>query len=64
VAKGAQHVSSDDEIFNQYRHWPIYGMQSWIANMDEWGQTGFPMVQRFFTAAADHDTLKLLESVS
>lgn len=64
VAKGAQDVSSDDEIFNQYCHWPIYGMQSWIANMDEWGQIGFPMVQRFFTAAADHDTLKLLESVS
>ena len=30
--------------------------------MDEWGQTGFPMAKRFFTAMTDFDTAKLLEA--
>ena len=63
VASGAENVIDDAAIFEHFRRWPLYGMQSWIANMDEWGQIGFPMVQRFFTAAEDLDTLGLLESV-
>jgi hypothetical protein len=36
-------------------------MQAWIANVDAWGQTGLPMVERFFTASEDLETAKLLE---
>jgi thiamine kinase-like enzyme len=60
AASGAQGVPSADEIWDSYRRWPIYGCQSWIANMDEWGQIGFPMTERFFTALEDLDTVKLL----
>ena len=60
VATGAQDVAGSDEIWDSYRHWPIYGCQAWIANMDEWGQTGYPMNERFFTALHDLDTVALL----
>ena len=30
--------------------------------MDEWGQIGYPMNERFFTALEDLDTVKLLEA--
>lgn len=59
---GAEGVLSDEDAWQQYRRWPLYGMQSWLANMDEWGQTGLPMVERFYQAAEDLDSLKLLES--
>jgi aminoglycoside phosphotransferase (APT) family kinase protein len=61
VATGAQGVLDLDGIFEQYRRWIIYGQQAWIANMDEWGQNGLPMNQRFFTAGEDLETLKALE---
>jgi hypothetical protein len=60
VANGAKNAPDADGLWSQYRLWPIYGMQSWVANVDAWGQNGLPMVQRFFTAAEDHQTLKLL----
>ena len=60
VATGAQDVASDEDIWDSYRHWPIYGCQAWLANMDEWGQTGYPMNERFFTALQDLDTVRLL----
>jgi hypothetical protein len=62
VATGAQGVEDLDGIFEQYRRWIIYGQQAWIANMDQWGQNGLPMNERFFTAGEDLETLKALES--
>jgi hypothetical protein len=61
-ASGAEGVPSEDKAWEQYRHWPIYGMQAWLANQDEWGQHGLPMVERFYQAAEDLDSLALLES--
>jgi hypothetical protein len=60
VATGAQAVIGLDEIWDQYRRWVIYGIQAWIANIDVWGQTGLPMNERFFTAAEDLETWRLL----
>jgi hypothetical protein len=60
-ATGAQGVLGQDEAFEQYRRWPVYGMQAWVANVDQWGQGGtINIVDRFFTAADDLDTIKLL----
>jgi Ecdysteroid kinase-like family len=56
LATGARDVISLDEIWENYRRWVIYGMQAWIANMDEWGQDGLPMKERFFTAGEDLGT--------
>ena len=60
LATGVSGVPSLDDIFEQYRRWVVYGMQAWIANMDEWGQPGLPMVQRFYTAAEDLGTWSAL----
>lgn len=60
LARGLAGVPSGDEIFEQYRHWVIYGMQAWVANYDQWGQKGLPMNERFFTAGEDLDTWKAL----
>lgn len=60
AATGVEGVPGFDEVFEQYRRWPIYGMQAWVANMDHWGQPGLPMVKRFFTAGEDLGTWKLL----
>ena len=62
LANGAPEVISLDEIWENYRRWVIYGMQAWIANMDEWGQPGLPMKERFFTAGEDLGAWKLLLS--
>ena len=35
-------------------------MQAWLANVDEWGQDGRIMVERFFAAAEDFETVKTL----
>jgi len=61
---GAQNVIDLEAVWGQYRLWPVYGMQSWIANVDAWGQSGLPMVERFFTAAEDLETMDLLEAVA
>jgi hypothetical protein len=60
VATGAQNVLEADEIWEQFRCWIMYGMQAWIANMDIWGQVGLPMNERFFTAAEDLGTWRLM----
>jgi hypothetical protein len=60
VATGARNVISLDEIWEQYRHWVMYGIQAWVANSDSWGQNGLPMNERFFTAAEDLGTWGLL----
>lgn len=62
VAHGVTGVPNLDAIWEAYRRWPVYGCQAWLANMDEWGQSGLPMVQRFFTALDDLDTVRLLET--
>ena len=60
AAAGAVGVLSQDAAWEQFRRWPVYGMQAWLANVDQWGQGGLHMVERFFTAAEDLDTIKLL----
>jgi hypothetical protein len=57
---GAEGVLGQDEAWEQFRRWPVYGMQAWAANMDEWGQKGQIMIERFFTAAADMGTIEVL----
>jgi hypothetical protein len=57
---GAQGVLDQDAAFEQYRRWPVYGMQAWIANVDQWGQGGLHITERFFKAAEDMDTINVL----
>jgi hypothetical protein len=61
LAMGAKNVIDLEHIWAEYRRWPVYGMQAWIANVDAWGQTGLPIVERFFAASEDLETAKLLE---
>lgn len=60
IRHGAEGVPDLDTIFEQYRRWVIYGIQAWIANLDDWGQPGFHMNERFFTAGEDLGTWKAL----
>lgn len=60
IATGAKGVPDFDEIWDQVRIWVMYGIQAWAANMDSWGQNGLPMNERFFSAAEDYGTWKLL----
>ena len=60
MATNAEGVLSQEQAWEQFRRWPVYGMQSWLANMDAWGQSGLGMVERFFTAAEDMETMHVL----
>lgn len=60
TATGAEGVLGQDEAWEQFRRWPVYGMQAWLANVDIWGQSSLPMVERFFTAAEDLETIQIL----
>ncbi len=60
ISLGAEGVLGQDAAWEQLRRWPVWGMQTWMSNMDDWGQAGQPMVERFFAAAEDFDTIKLL----
>lgn len=60
VAAGARDVAGQDAAWAHFRRWPVYGMQAWLGNVDRWGQGGLPMVERFFAAAEDLDTMCLL----
>lgn len=60
TAHGAEGVLGQDDAWEQFRRWPVYGMQAWAANMDEWGQKGMVMIERFFTAAEDMGTIEAL----
>lgn len=64
AAGGTEAVPSLDTFWDAYRRWVIYGQQAWAANMDQWGQSGIPMLERFFTAGEDLETLRLLEQHS
>ncbi|MDE1164372.1 MAG: phosphotransferase [Pseudomonas sp.] len=60
ISLGAEGVLGQDAAWEQLRRWPVWGMQTWMSNMDDWGQAGLPMVERFFAAAEDFDTIGLL----
>jgi hypothetical protein len=60
ISLGAEGVLGQDAAWEQLRRWPVWGMQTWMSNMDDWGQAGLPMVERFFAAAEDFDTVRLL----
>ena len=60
IATGAEDVPSFEEAWEQTRLFVMYGLQAWAANLDEWGQNGIPMNERFFAAAEDYGTWKLL----
>jgi hypothetical protein len=61
ISLGAEGVLNQDAAWEQLRRWPLYGMQAWLANVDEWGQqNGVEIVNRFFTAAEDFESIKLL----
>jgi hypothetical protein len=57
---GAEGVPDQDAAWEHFRRWPAYGMQSWLGNIDHWGQSGVEMVRRVWTAAEDFDTIELL----
>lgn len=60
ISTGAVGVLGQEAAWEQLRRWPIWGMQTWMSNMDDWGQDGLPMVERFFSAAEDYDSIALL----
>ncbi|MFA5496320.1 MAG: phosphotransferase [Porticoccaceae bacterium] len=60
-AHGAGGRLGFDKLWSEFQRWPMWGMVAWITNLDQWGQATLPSVERFYAAAADHDTLKLLE---
>lgn len=60
IATGARDVPDQDTAWAHFRLWPVYGMQAWLGNVDRWGQTGMHMVERFFAAAEDMETMTLL----
>ncbi len=60
IATGAQGIPSLEEAWEQTRLFVMYGLQAWAANMDSWGQNGIPMNERFFAAAEDYSTWRLL----
>jgi Ecdysteroid kinase-like family len=60
MATGARDVPGQDTAWAHFRRWPVYGMQAWLANVDQWGQGGLHMVERFFAAAEDLETVPLL----
>lgn len=63
-ARGIADVPSFDDFFVQYRRWPMWGMVSWLSNMDSWGQLGLAGVERVYAAAADLDTLRMVETAA
>lgn len=60
IATGARDVPDADTAWAHFRRWTVYGMQAWLGNVDQWGQGGMPMVERFFAAAEDLETMALL----
>ncbi len=59
-ATGVAGVPDFEEAWEQTRLFVMYGLQAWVANLDEWGQNGIPMNERFFVAAEDYGTWALL----
>lgn len=59
-AFGGKDVCSFEQAWAQCQCWPIYGMQSWLSNMDVWGQSGEDMVRRFWGAGEDYEAIQRL----
>lgn len=57
---GATGVADEDAAWEQVRHWTVYGMQAWGCNVDGWGQTTLPILERFFTASSDWGVIEEL----
>jgi hypothetical protein len=55
-------VPAFEHVWSEYRLWPVWGMVSWMANTDAWGQITLPALERFYTAAVDLDTLSYIEA--
>jgi hypothetical protein len=61
AATGAEGVPDQDTAWYHLRRWPAYAMQSWLSNINHWGQSGgLEMVRRNWAAAEDFDTVELL----
>jgi hypothetical protein len=60
MSLGAAEVPSQEAAWEQFRRWPAYGMQCWLGNVDQWGQTGVEMIRRFYAAGDEYDTVALL----
>jgi len=59
LACGVTAVADEQQIFEHYRRWVIYGLQVWLGNLDSW-QVGVHLNERFFTAAVDLGTWQAL----
>ncbi len=57
---GAEEVPSREEAWDHFVRWPVYGMQCWLGNVDQWGQSSGPMVERFVRAVEDFDSIERL----
>ena len=64
VGLGANDVADDEAIWQHYRRWAMYGLQSWMGTKDHWGQDNHAMIERFSVATEDLETLTLLEAQS
>ncbi len=61
MATGAIGVPDRGEAWQQFMRWPAYGTQTWLGNINQWGQrNGVEMVKRQFAASDDYDTVDLL----
>lgn len=60
IDTGATDVIEMDAIWQQHCRWIMYGIQAWVAALDRWGHTRLPINERFFVAAEDLGTWKLL----
>lgn len=60
VRGGATDVPNPDDAWDHFVRWPVYGMQCWLGNVDQWGQSSGPMVERFARAVEDYDSIDRL----
>lgn len=57
---GAEDVPGHEEAWDHFVRWPVYGMQCWLGNVDQWGQSSGPMVERFVRAVEDYESIERL----
>jgi hypothetical protein len=62
ASTGAKDIPTPNEFWQHYRRWALYGLTPWLSYVDDWGQAGLPIAERFCAAVTDLDTLALLES--
>jgi len=61
LASGARDVPALATLWEQYRHWAMYGLMSWMGTRDHWGQDNHSAIHRFSVATDDLGTIRLLE---